>query len=102
MGWIKIPRAVMKLIVGPEHTDAQPQIQRQSAGRMPIVLEIGFKNLIAIVGFGGRFLLLRIRNLPNSKSAKAFPGSDSRRTAVKRQKAIGPDAGLRKFVLLGD
>src|SRR5581483_2476524 len=54
---IEVVCLVVSLAVGAKQADSHPEIQRQSAGRVPIILEVGLQVLEAVVVFDVTILL---------------------------------------------
>ena len=76
MRGIKVPGGVMDLAVGAEHADPQTQVDGQATGGVPVILEVGFKDLIAVVGLDGCFFLLEVCHLPEQQVGKSVSAGD--------------------------
>src|SRR5580693_1381123 len=97
---IEIPGVVVDLAISAEHTYAQAQVQRQARRGMPVVLEVGLKDLVPVVGLDRRFLLLILLHISQQQIGKCVPAADHAVAGGVGQNAVGTDPRLRNLVLL--
>src|SRR5438105_14603790 len=62
-GWIKIVSLVLSISHRAVEADSYAQVDRQARGSMPVILEVGLKNLIAQIVFGLTVRLAKTRDV---------------------------------------
>src|ERR1700732_5016404 len=60
VGRVPIPGVVVALMLGAKEAHTQTQIEGQAVGGVPVVLEVRFENLVAVVGLDRSFLLFEL------------------------------------------
>ena len=98
-GRFEVIRLVVLLAVSSKHAHAQPQVQSESLGDMPIVLEIRLHDLVPVVVLGFKIGLIETRDLAGQHVRECVAGADGRIGIVEAQDSL--NVGTVLLVLLG-
>ena len=72
--WVKVEGLLLLLPISSKQAHPQSKIQREVVGGVPVILEVRFQNLIAVVVFETPVLLPVARDLSEQQVGKSIPG----------------------------